>query len=122
MGGVDYASISYVDEHVGYILQTLESSGLADNTLVLFHADVRPPTLPCLSVSIATLGSHVPAAGFSTGITWENTASGRRRATSTWCVLYFRCLAVGFAFVASFSDPDVCVVAECAVAGWWCYH
>ena len=38
----DYASISYVDEHVGAILDTLEATGMADNTLVLFHADVRP--------------------------------------------------------------------------------
>eukprot|EP00041_Stephanoeca_diplocostata_P018982 m.402427 g.402427 ORF g.402427 m.402427 type:complete len:231 (-) comp21178_c0_seq6:837-1529(-) len=34
-----YASISYVDEHVGAILETLDASGLQDNTVVLFHAD-----------------------------------------------------------------------------------
>lgn len=42
----DYACVSYVDEHVGYILDTLQQTGMADNTLVLFHADVSaPPTL-----------------------------------------------------------------------------
>jgi len=34
-----YASVSYVDEHVGAILDTLQQSGMADDTLVLFHAD-----------------------------------------------------------------------------------
>jgi membrane-anchored protein YejM (alkaline phosphatase superfamily) len=34
-----YASVSYVDEHVGAIMSTLEGTGMAANTIVLFHAD-----------------------------------------------------------------------------------
>ena len=34
-----YACISYVDEHVGMLLDTLEEAGVRDNTIVLFHAD-----------------------------------------------------------------------------------
>jgi iduronate 2-sulfatase len=34
-----YAAISYVDEHVGKILAMLEGYGLADSTIVVFHAD-----------------------------------------------------------------------------------
>ena len=34
-----YACVSYVDEHVGAILQTLDESGAADDTAVIFHAD-----------------------------------------------------------------------------------
>ena len=34
-----YACVSYVDEHVGAILKTLEESGMAQDTAVLFHAD-----------------------------------------------------------------------------------
>lgn len=33
------AAISYVDEHVGAILSRLESAGVADNTIIIFHAD-----------------------------------------------------------------------------------
>lgn len=41
-----YAAVSYVDEHIGYILQTLESTGLETETVVLFHADVRTQRAP----------------------------------------------------------------------------
>ena len=35
-----YASVSYVDEHIGYILETLaQSPHQEDNTVILFHAD-----------------------------------------------------------------------------------
>ena len=34
-----YANITFIDEQVGRILDTLEEEGLADNTLVLFSAD-----------------------------------------------------------------------------------
>ena len=34
-----YAAISYVDEHVGQIVAQLEAEGLADSTIVVFHAD-----------------------------------------------------------------------------------
>ena len=34
-----YASVSFVDENVGKILDTLEAEGMADDTIVLFHAD-----------------------------------------------------------------------------------
>ena len=34
-----YASVSYVDEHVGAILAALDASGTAQDTMVLFHAD-----------------------------------------------------------------------------------
>jgi iduronate 2-sulfatase len=34
-----YASISYVDEHIGAILSALIDSGLSDSTLVVMHAD-----------------------------------------------------------------------------------
>ena len=33
------SAISYVDEHVGAIMARLESAGMADNTIVVFHAD-----------------------------------------------------------------------------------
>jgi len=33
------AAISYVDEHVGALLARLEAAGVADNTIVVFHAD-----------------------------------------------------------------------------------
>jgi hypothetical protein len=48
---VDYACISYVDEHVGAILDTLQSSGMADNTLILFHADVSLIPLRCVPMA-----------------------------------------------------------------------
>ena len=28
-----------VDEHVGYIIETLNQTQMADNTIILFHAD-----------------------------------------------------------------------------------
>ena len=34
-----YSSVSYVDEHIGAILDTLEEEGLADSTIVVFHSD-----------------------------------------------------------------------------------
>ncbi|MFZ0486389.1 MAG: choline-sulfatase [Arenicellales bacterium] len=34
-----FANVSYVDENIGHILQTLENSGMAENTLVVFVAD-----------------------------------------------------------------------------------
>jgi arylsulfatase A-like enzyme len=34
-----YAAVSYVDEHVGAILAALEEKGLANSTIVVFHAD-----------------------------------------------------------------------------------
>lgn len=34
-----YASMSYVDENVGKILSALEESGVANNTVIAFHAD-----------------------------------------------------------------------------------
>lgn len=34
-----YAAVSYVDEHVGAILQVLASLGLANDTIVVFHSD-----------------------------------------------------------------------------------
>lgn len=34
-----YAAVSYVDEHVGVLLAALEAAGLANNTIVVFHAD-----------------------------------------------------------------------------------
>ena len=34
-----YASVSYVDEHVGAILAALDASGMAEDTMVLFHAE-----------------------------------------------------------------------------------
>jgi len=34
-----YACISYVDEHVGMLMDTLTQSGVKDNTIVVFHAD-----------------------------------------------------------------------------------
>jgi iduronate 2-sulfatase len=34
-----YAAVSYTDEHIGAILAVLEQSGVADDTLVVFHAD-----------------------------------------------------------------------------------
>ena len=34
-----YASISYVDEHVGAILSVLEQEGFSDSTAIIFHAD-----------------------------------------------------------------------------------
>ena len=36
-----YAAISYVDEHVGTLLQVLEDHNITNNTMVIFHADVR---------------------------------------------------------------------------------
>lgn len=43
----DYACVSYVDEHVGAILGTLDRSGLAPETAVIFHADhVRAANQP----------------------------------------------------------------------------
>ena len=33
------AAISYVDEHVGQLVAKLESEGLADNTIIVFHSD-----------------------------------------------------------------------------------
>lgn len=38
-----YACVSYVDEHVGAILQALDESGTADNTAVIFHACANQP-------------------------------------------------------------------------------
>ncbi|MBT8200859.1 MAG: choline-sulfatase, partial [Acidimicrobiia bacterium] len=34
-----YASISYIDDRIGELLQTLEETGFADNTLIVFTAD-----------------------------------------------------------------------------------
>lgn len=34
-----YAAASYVDEHVGALLTTLEDEGVRNNTIVVFHAD-----------------------------------------------------------------------------------
>lgn len=34
-----YASLSYVDQNVGFILDLLNKSGQADNTIIVFHAD-----------------------------------------------------------------------------------
>eukprot|EP00750_Incisomonas_marina_P019135 INCI3228.2.p1 GENE.INCI3228.2~~INCI3228.2.p1 ORF type:complete len:351 (-),score=33.51 INCI3228.2:717-1769(-) len=34
-----YSAISYVDEHVGVLLGTLEEQNIVDNTIVIFHAD-----------------------------------------------------------------------------------
>jgi len=34
-----YSSVSYVDEHIGAILDTLDEEGLADSTIVVFHSD-----------------------------------------------------------------------------------
>ena len=61
-----YASVSYVDEHIGAILATLEASGMAEDTLVLMHADhgaslcpflLSPPSVlplpPSLSLSLS---------------------------------------------------------------------
>ena len=33
------SAISYVDEHVGVLLGTLEEQNIVDNTIVIFHAD-----------------------------------------------------------------------------------
>ena len=33
------AAISYVDEHVGALVARLEAAGVADNTIIVFHAD-----------------------------------------------------------------------------------
>ena len=42
-----YACVSYVDEHVGAILEALDESGTADNTAVIFHACVRHHKTRC---------------------------------------------------------------------------
>ena len=34
-----YASVSYVDEHIGVILQELDNLGLKNSTIVVFHSD-----------------------------------------------------------------------------------
>jgi arylsulfatase A-like enzyme len=71
-----YASVSYVDEHVGHVLQTLEETKLAQNTIILFHADhVR--TRICLTRS-CSIGAY-PSRCFR-DITWESTANGASRA------------------------------------------
>jgi arylsulfatase A-like enzyme len=45
----DYACVSYVDEHVGAILGSLDRSGLAPETAVIFHADhVRAAAAACV--------------------------------------------------------------------------
>ena len=48
-----YASVSYVDEHIGAILEVLEDEGILNSTIVVFHSDHVSFVSHCLFLLLA---------------------------------------------------------------------
>ena len=84
-----YAAMSYVDEHIGALLQALRDESVESSTIVAAHSDHGDP-IPDADRSLwAPVRRRrrllhrlllIPAA-FSQAITWVSTGSGTRRPT-----------------------------------------